>query len=73
MSKSAWNHGFVLILTFGSQLIPYYARYQASLPTMWGGRVPTAEGVDQLAGAFTAEWNWAINQMLRHWDQPPRR
>jgi len=60
-------------LTSNSQLIPYYAHYQASLPAMWGGRPPNAQGVEQLKNAFVNEWNWAINQMLSHWEQAPTR
>jgi len=56
-----------------SQLIPYYARYQAEQPTMWGGHAPSSEQVEQLTSAFVAEWNYAIGQMLRHWEQPPTR
>jgi hypothetical protein len=40
---------------------------------MWGGRPPTAEGMEQLKNAFVTEWNWAINQMLSHWEQAPTR
>lgn len=61
------------ILIILSQLIPYYARYQASQPTMWGGHAPSSEQTEQLTTAFVAEWNYAIGQMLRHWDQPPTR
>ena len=56
-----------------SQLIPYYARYQASLPAMWAGHSPSTEQISQLTDAFVAEWNWAVAQMLRHWAQPPAR
>jgi hypothetical protein len=38
---------------------------------MWGNQIPTAHGVAQLANAFVLEWNWAIDQMLRHWERPP--
>ncbi|CAO2651189.1 Nn.00g094860.m01.CDS01 [Neocucurbitaria sp. VM-36] len=54
-----------------SQLVPYYARYQASLPAMWAGHTPSSEQINQLTDAFVAEWNWALGQMLRHWEQPP--
>ena len=56
-----------------SQLVQYYARYQASQPTMWGGHKPSSEQITQLAAAFVAEWNYAVAQMLRHWEQPPVR
>jgi hypothetical protein len=56
-----------------SQLIPYYARYQASQPTMWGGHTPSADQITQLTTAFVAEWDYALGQMLRHWEQPPTR
>jgi hypothetical protein len=61
------------ILTIHSQLIPYFAQHQASQPATWGSITPTTEQVAQLANAFTAEWTWAIDQMMRHWDQPPAR
>ncbi|KAL1641100.1 hypothetical protein SLS58_006374 [Diplodia intermedia] len=54
-----------------SQLISYYARYQASQPAMWGNHAPTADGVAKLASAFVSEWNHAVSQMLRYWDRPP--
>jgi len=60
-------------LTSCSQLVPYYAHYQASLPAMWGGRSPTDGDIQQLKNAFETEWNWAIHQMLGHWGQPPTR
>jgi hypothetical protein len=40
---------------------------------MWGGHTPSAEQITQLTAAFVAEWNYALGQMLRHWDQPPAR
>ncbi|KAF2689521.1 hypothetical protein K458DRAFT_329981 [Lentithecium fluviatile CBS 122367] len=73
-SNRSWNFCWLVLSKVGNdQLIPYYAHYQASLPAMWGGRSPTAEGVEQLKNAFVSEWNWAITQMLSHWDQPPTR
>jgi len=60
-------------LTCNSNLIPYYAHYQASLPAMWGNQSPTAEGIQQLRDAFIAEWKYAVDQMLRHWERPPIR
>jgi len=60
-----------LLITFCSALIPSYAQYQASLPAMWGNQIPTSHGVQQLANAFVVEWNWAVDQMLRHWERPP--
>ena len=61
------------MLISSSQLVPYYARYQASQPTMWGGHTPSSEQITQLTAAFVAEWNYAVGQMLRHWAQPPVR
>jgi hypothetical protein len=38
---------------------------------MWGDLIPTQEAIQTLANAFMAEWNWALNQLLRHWERPP--
>jgi len=43
------------------------------MPAMWGGQTPSAESVQQLRDAFIAEWNYAVDQMLRHWERPPIR
>lgn len=40
---------------------------------MWGGRIPLAESVTQLAEAFTKEWQQALAQLLRYWESPPIR
>jgi hypothetical protein len=58
-------------LTDESQLIPYYAHYQARAPEMWAGHTPTKEQVQALANAFTREWEAAVSEMLRHWEDPP--
>ncbi|KAF2201344.1 hypothetical protein GQ43DRAFT_39458 [Delitschia confertaspora ATCC 74209] len=71
-SNRSWNFCWLVLSKMKKdQLIPHYANYQAALPTMWGGSVPTAEGVTRLSAAFVAEWNWAVDNMLRHWEQPP--
>ncbi|KAF2098142.1 hypothetical protein NA57DRAFT_76936 [Rhizodiscina lignyota] len=73
-SNRSWNFCWLVLTKIKSDnLIPYYAGYQASMPAMWGGRNPTTEGQKQLANAFTTEWTWAIDQMLRHWEEPPCR
>ncbi|KAF1997729.1 hypothetical protein P154DRAFT_496490 [Amniculicola lignicola CBS 123094] len=73
-SNRSWNFCWLVLSKIqNDQLIPYYAQYQASQPAMWGGNTPTADGVTKLTNAFIAEWNYAIGQMLRHWDQPPTR
>lgn len=38
---------------------------------MWGGHTPTKEQIQALATAFTREWDYAVNEMLRHWEDPP--
>ena len=53
------------------QLIRKHARLLAVKPEMWGGRTPTARGIEQLATACVNDWTAALNQMLRHWDTPP--
>lgn len=73
-SNCSWNLCWLVLSKIqNDKLIPYYARYQASLPAMWAGHTPSSEQITQLTNAFVAEWNYAISQMLRHWDQPPTR
>ncbi|KAF2712120.1 hypothetical protein K504DRAFT_521419 [Pleomassaria siparia CBS 279.74] len=73
-SNRSWNFCWLVLSKIrNDQLIPYYAQHQAAQPAMWGGLTPSPEGAKQLADAFIAEWNWALDQMLRHWDQPPSR
>ncbi|KAF1851873.1 uncharacterized protein K460DRAFT_373777 [Cucurbitaria berberidis CBS 394.84] len=73
-SNRSWNLCWLVLSKIqNDQLIPYYARYQASLPAMWGGHTPSSEQITQLTNAFIAEWNWALSQMLRHWEHPPTR
>ncbi|KAG9383818.1 hypothetical protein A1F94_005729 [Pyrenophora tritici-repentis] len=73
-SNRSWNLCWLVLSKIQTdQLIPYYARYQASQPTMWAGHTPSAEQITQLTNAFAAEWNWALGQMLSHWAQPPAR
>jgi hypothetical protein len=38
---------------------------------MWGGHKPTKEQVQQLANAFKREWENAVSEMLRHWEEEP--
>lgn len=52
-------------------LIPTHARQLAVKPAMWGGRTPTAAGVEKLATACVAEWTRALDQLLRNWTTPP--
>ncbi|KAF2404572.1 hypothetical protein EJ06DRAFT_210216 [Trichodelitschia bisporula] len=71
-SNRSWNLCWLVLNKIRSdQLIPYYAHYQASAPAMWGHRVATPDEVSKLTAAFVAEWNWAVDQMLRHWERPP--
>ncbi|KAF2873144.1 hypothetical protein BDV95DRAFT_627901 [Massariosphaeria phaeospora] len=73
-SNRSWNFCWLVLNKVRTDaLIPYYAQHQASQPAMWGGRAPTTEDITRLTSAFVGEWNTAINQMLRHWDQPPSR
>lgn len=58
---------------FNSGLIAKHARTLAAKPAMWGGRTPTAAGVEKLAIACVAEWTRALDQMLRNWASPPVR
>ncbi|OJD35329.1 uncharacterized protein BKCO1_18000152 [Diplodia corticola] len=71
-SNRSWNLAWLVLTKIQTdQLIPYYARYQASQPAMWGNHAPTADGVAKLASAFVSEWNHAVSQMLRYWERPP--
>lgn len=63
----------MLTKTHTDRFIPVYARAQAARPEMWGGRVPRAEAVTQLAEAFVQEWSTALAQLLRYWEAPPVR
>jgi len=59
-------------LTFEqSQMIDSYATAEAARPEMWGGRIPEADEAQQLAACLAWEWNEALDQMLRHWENPP--
>ncbi|KAF2116944.1 hypothetical protein BDV96DRAFT_39122 [Lophiotrema nucula] len=71
-SNRSWNFCWLVLSKIqNDQLLPYYGRYQAAQPAMWGGRTPSDDDVSKLTNAFVAEWNWAVSQMLRHWDQAP--
>ena len=73
-SNRSWNYCWlVLAKTHTDKLIPIYARAQAARPEMWGGRIPLAESVTQLAEAFVKEWTAALAQLLRYWEQAPIR
>ncbi|KAF2639203.1 hypothetical protein P280DRAFT_491100 [Massarina eburnea CBS 473.64] len=73
-SNRSWNFCWLVLAKVRSdQLVPYYARYQASQPAMWGGRNPTVDESTQLTKAFVAEWHYALDHMLRHWSRPPTR
>jgi len=63
----------VLAKMHTDRLIPIYARAEATRPEMWGGRTATAASVTQLAEAFVTEWNAALAQFLRYWEQAPIR
>lgn len=54
-----------------SNLIAKHARLLAAKPTMWGGKTPTAAGVQKLATACATEWTRAVDQMLRSWTTAP--
>ena len=52
-------------------MIEAYATSEAAKPEMWGGRIPDANEARQLADCFAWEWSEALDQMLRHSDNPP--
>ncbi|KAI9880961.1 MAG: hypothetical protein M1830_009455 [Pleopsidium flavum] len=71
-STRSWNYCWLVLTKIQNQrLIQKHAHSLAAQPAMWGGRAPTASGIDQLATACVNEWNRALRQMLRHWDSPP--
>ncbi|KAF2017410.1 hypothetical protein BU24DRAFT_440390 [Aaosphaeria arxii CBS 175.79] len=73
-SNRSWNFCWLVLSKIrDDELIQYYAQYQAEDPSMWGYHEPSDDDVMRLSQAFMAEWNTAVNHMLRHWDQPPRR
>ncbi|KAK4898491.1 hypothetical protein LTR27_004088 [Elasticomyces elasticus] len=73
-SNRSWNYCWlVLAKAHTDRLIPAYARAQAARPEMWGGRIPLDATVTQLTEAFVKEWNAALAQMLRYWEEPPIR
>ncbi|KAK5725810.1 hypothetical protein LTR15_004000 [Elasticomyces elasticus] len=73
-SNRSWNYCWlVLAKAHTDRLIPAYARAQAARPEMWGGRIPPDASVTQLTEAFVKEWNAALAQMLRYWEEPPIR
>ncbi|TKA30275.1 hypothetical protein B0A54_15353 [Friedmanniomyces endolithicus] len=73
-SNRSWNYCWlVLAKTHTDRLIPAFARAQAVRPEMWGGTVPAAQLVTQLAEAFVEEWNAALAQLLRFWEEAPVR
>jgi len=73
-SNRSWNYCWlVLAKTHTDRLIPTFARAQAAKPDMWGGRIPLADSVNQLAEAFIGEWTAALAQLLRYWEEAPCR
>ncbi|KAK0928995.1 hypothetical protein LTR91_006240 [Friedmanniomyces endolithicus] len=73
-SNRSWNYCWlVLAKTHTDRLIPAFARAQAVRPEMWGGTVPAAQLVTQLAEAFVEEWKAALAQLLRFWEEAPVR
>jgi len=71
-SNRSWNFCWLVLTKIQTdQLIPYYAAHQASQPEMWGNHAPTRQSIQQLAGAFSNEWTWAVDEMLRNWEQSP--
>ena len=61
----------VLTVTFPRSLIKKHARQLATKPAMWGGKTPTAGGIEKLATACTTEWTKALDNMLKQWSTPP--
>lgn len=73
-SNRSWNYCWLVLAKIHTdRLIATYARAQAAKPEMWGGRIPLADSVAQLAEAFTKEWQQALAQLLRYWESPPIR
>ena len=73
-SNRSWNYCWLVLAKIHTdRLIATYARAQASRPEMWGGRIPLAASVDQLAEAFVQEWSAALAQLLKYWESAPIR
>lgn len=71
-STRSWNYCWLVLTKIRKEgLIPTHARQLAVKPAMWGGRTPTAAGVEKLATACVAEWTRALDQLLRNWTTPP--
>ncbi|TVY31029.1 hypothetical protein LHYA1_G000263 [Lachnellula hyalina] len=71
-SNRSWNYAWlVLIKLKDDQMIDSYATLESAKPEMWGGRIPEAEEAQQLADCLAWEWHEALEQMLRHWENPP--
>lgn len=73
-SNRSWNYCWLVLAKIHTdRLITTYARAQASRPEMWGGRIPLADSVEQLAEAFVKEWSAALAQLLKYWEAAPIR
>ncbi|KAF3008859.1 hypothetical protein E8E13_010975 [Curvularia kusanoi] len=71
-SNRSWNLCWLVLQKIKDDgLIGYYARYQATQPTSWGGRLPSSEQMERFTSILVQEWNSALEQMLRYWEEPP--
>ncbi|TVY48086.1 hypothetical protein LOCC1_G002050 [Lachnellula occidentalis] len=71
-SNRSWNYAWLVLVKLKDDLmIDFYAATESAKPEMWGGRMPEAEEAQQLAECLAWEWHGALDQMLRHWENPP--
>ncbi|KAK5096668.1 hypothetical protein LTS08_007541 [Lithohypha guttulata] len=71
-SARSWNYCWLVLVKIEKEsLILKYARALASKRSTWGDRQPTKEDAKKFISATIAEWNFAVRQLLKHWDIAP--
>lgn len=71
-SNRSWNLAWLCLVKIRQDgLVRGYAESEAALPEMWGTMTPGEDEVRKLAECFEAEWDSAVDTMLRHWPMAP--
>lgn len=71
-SNRSWNLAWLVLRKIKTdQLIAYYAQCQAAQPASWSGVTPSEEQVRELSDRLQREWEGAVRQLLRYWEEPP--
>lgn len=71
-SNRSWNLAWLVLRKIQiDRLIAYYAHYQAAQPASWSGVTPSGEQVRELSERLQREWERAVTQLLRYWEEPP--